>query len=56
MAHACTMNEAAFVIDLKNKRFHAAIYDENAIPRFFNEDKAATPQVLLDWIAERSAT
>jgi len=52
MPHLCINNAAAFVIDLKNKRVHAAIYEENAAPRYFNEDKAATPQVLLDWVAE----
>lgn len=56
MAHSCTINEAAFVIDLKNKRIHAVIYEEDAAPRFFNEDKAATPQVLLDWINEFGGT
>jgi hypothetical protein len=56
MAHSCTTNEAAFVIDLKNKRIHAVIYERDADTRFFNEDKAATPQVLLDWIKEFGAT
>ncbi len=56
MAHACTINEAAFVIDLKNKRIHAVIYEQDAAPRFFNEDKAATPQLLLDWVKEFGAT
>ncbi len=52
MAHLCASNGAAFVIDMKNKRIHAAIFDEDAAPRYFNEDKAATPQALLDWVAE----
>lgn len=55
MAHACTINEAAFVIDLKNKRIHAVIYEKDAAPRFFNEDKTATPQILLDWVKELDA-
>ena len=39
-------------IDLKNKRIHAVIYEQNLAPKFYNEDKAQTPQVLLDWIKE----
>lgn len=56
MAHACTINEAAFVIDLKNKRIHAVIYERDAPAKFFNEDKAATPQILLDWVKELDVT
>jgi hypothetical protein len=52
LAHACTINEAAFVIDLKNKRIHAVIYDVDKPAQYFNEDKAPTPQILLDWIKE----
>lgn len=52
MPHLCTVNEAAFVIDLKNKRIHAVIFEKNAAPRYFNEDKAPTPQILLDWVAQ----
>jgi hypothetical protein len=52
LAHACTINEAAFVIDLKNKRIHAVIYEKDSPAQFFNEDKAPTPQILLDWIKE----
>jgi hypothetical protein len=50
MPHACTINEAAFVIDLKNRRIHAALYEKDAPAKYFNEDKAATPQVLIDWV------
>jgi hypothetical protein len=52
MPHVCTINEAAFVIDLKNKRIHAAIYEKDTPTKFFNEAKAPTPQVLLDWVEE----
>lgn len=52
MPHACTISEAAFVIDMKNKRIHAVIYETNKTPKYFNEDKAETPQVLLDWLKE----
>ena len=52
MPHACTVNEAAFVIDVKNKRVHAVIYEKNKPPLYFNEDKAPTPQPLLDFVAE----
>lgn len=52
LPHSCTISEAAFAIDLKNKRIHAVIYEQNIAPKFFNEDKAKTPQVLLDWIQE----
>ena len=52
MPHVCTINEAAFVIDLKNKRIHAAIYEKDTRTKFFNEDKAPTPQILLDWVEE----
>lgn len=54
MAHACTINEAAFAIDLKNKRIHAVIYEKDAAAKFFNEDKAATPQILLEWVKSLS--
>ena len=52
MPHVCTINEAAFAIDLKNKRIHAAIYEKDEPTRYFNEDKAPTPKVLLDWVEE----
>ena len=52
MPHVCTINEAAFVIDLKNKRIQAAIYEKDRPTKFFNEDKAPTPQILLDWVEE----
>lgn len=52
MAHACTINEAAFVIDLKNNRIHAVIYEQGSVPRFFNEDRTATPKILLEWVRE----
>ena len=52
MPHVCTINEAAFVVDLKNKRIHAAIYEKDKTTKFFNEDKASTPQPLLDWVEE----
>lgn len=52
LPHACTISEAAFAIDLKNKRIHAAIFDKDSPAKFFNEDKAPTPQVLLDWVRE----
>jgi hypothetical protein len=55
MAHACTINEAAFAIDLKHKRIHAVIFEKDAAPRFFNEDRAPTPQILLDWVKELDA-
>ena len=52
MAHMCASNGAAFVIDLENKRIHAAIYEEGETPQFFNEDTVPTPQILLNWMAE----
>ncbi|HRH44753.1 MAG TPA: hypothetical protein PKY82_24155 [Pyrinomonadaceae bacterium] len=55
LPHSCTINEAAFAIDLKNKRIHAVIYEQNITPKFFNEDKTETPKVLLDWIKELKA-
>ena len=54
--HACTITEAAFAIDLKNRRIHAVLYEKDEAPRYFNEDKAPTPQVLLDWVAELKAS
>lgn len=54
--HLCASIQAAFVIDLKNKRIHAVIYDEDEAPRYFNEDKAATPKVLLEWVAGLKGT
>ncbi len=53
MPHSCMDNRAAFVIDQENNRIHAAIFDVDADPQFFNEDKVPTPQILLDWMAER---
>jgi hypothetical protein len=55
MAHACTVNEAAFVIDLKNKRIHAVLYEKDKPPMYFNEDKAPTPQILIDHVADLKA-
>lgn len=52
MPHVCTINEAAFAIDLKIKRIHAAIYEKDRPTKYFNEDKAPTPQILLDWVEE----
>ena len=52
MPHACTIMEAAFVIDVKNKRIHAVLYEKDKPPLYFNEDKAPTPQVLIDHVAE----
>ena len=52
LPHSCTISEAAFAIDLKNKRIHAVIYEKGLAPKFYNEDKSATPQVLLDWVNE----
>lgn len=54
MPHACTINEAAFVIDLKNKRIHAVLYEKDTPPKYFNEDKVPTPQILVDWVRELS--
>jgi len=51
MAHACTLTEAAFVVDVKNKRIHAVLYDKDKPAAYFNEDKVAAPQVLIDWVA-----
>lgn len=55
LPHSCTISEAAFVINMKNKRFHAVIYEVNKTPKYFNEDKTETPQVLLDWVKEFEA-
>lgn len=52
LPHSCSISEAAFVIDMKNKRIHAVIYETNKTPKYFNEDKTETPQVLLDWVKE----
>jgi hypothetical protein len=52
MAHACTIMEAAFAIDMKNKRIHAVLYEKDKPPLYFNEDRAPTPQVLIDHVAE----
>ncbi|PYS86132.1 MAG: hypothetical protein DMF62_16895 [Acidobacteria bacterium] len=51
MPHVCTINEAAFAIDLVNKRLHAVIYEKENPPLYFNEDKKPTPQVLKDWVS-----
>lgn len=53
MPHACTITEAAFAIDLVNKRIHAVIYDKDNPALYFNEDKKPTPQALKDWVSER---
>jgi hypothetical protein len=53
MPHACTITEAAFAIDLVNKRIHAVIYDKDKPTTYFNEDKKPTPQILKDWISDR---
>jgi Protein of unknown function (DUF3828) len=53
MQHMCGSNGAAFVVDLENNRIHAAIFDSEAAPQFFNEDKVPTPQILLDWMADQ---
>ena len=50
MPHACTINEAAFAIDLKNRRLHAVIYEKDSPAKFFNEDKVSTPEVLVNWV------
>jgi hypothetical protein len=54
LPHSCTINEAAFAIDMVNKRVHAAIFDKDKPTAYFNEDKKPTPQVLLDWSKERA--
>jgi hypothetical protein len=54
LPHSCTISESAFAIDLKNKRIHAVIYDKDEKPKFYNEDKAETPDVLLNWVKERT--
>jgi hypothetical protein len=56
MAHACTIMEAAFAIDVKNKRIHAVLYEKDKPPLYFNEDKSPTPQVLIDHVAELKAS
>lgn len=55
LPHACTISQSAFAIDLKNKRIHAVIYEKDKLPKYYNEDKAATPQVLIDWVNELKA-
>lgn len=52
LPHSCTISEAAFAIDVKNKRIHAVIYEQNITPKYFNEDNAATPQALIDWVED----
>lgn len=47
-----TGNEAARVSDLKNRRMNAAVFDKDSPAKFFNKDKAPTPQVLLDWVRD----
>ncbi len=47
MPHVCTINEAAFAIDLKIKRIHAAIYEKDSPTKYFNEDKAPTLKFCL---------
>lgn len=54
LPHSCTINEAAFAVDMVNKRVHAAIFDKDKATLYFNEDKKPTPQVLLDWSKERA--
>lgn len=54
LPHSCTINEAAFAIDMVNKRLYAAIFDKDKSTAYFNEDKKPTPQVLLDWSKERA--
>lgn len=50
LPHSCTISESAFAIDVKNKRIHVVIYEQNITPKYYNEDNAATPQVLIDWV------
>jgi hypothetical protein len=52
LPHSCTISEAAFAIDVKNKRVHAVIYSQNVKPKYFNEDNSETPQVILDWVKD----
>lgn len=52
LPHSCTISEAAFVIDTKNKRIHAVIYDKGKQPKYYNEDNASTPQALIDWVED----
>jgi hypothetical protein len=54
LPHSCTINEAAFAVDIVNKRVHAAIFVKDKSTAYFNEDKKPTPQVLLDWSKERA--
>ena len=52
LPHSCTISEAAFAIDVKNKRIHAVIYNQNIAPKYYNEDNASTPQALIDWVED----
>lgn len=52
LPHSCTISEAAFAIDVRNKRIHAVIYEKDKAPKYFNEDNAATPQALIDWVED----
>jgi hypothetical protein len=52
LPHSCTISEAAFAVDLKNKRIHAVIYEQNMPAKYYNEDKAQTPEVLINWVNE----
>lgn len=55
LIHACTKLESAIAIDLKNKTVHAAIYNQTARTKYFNENGSKTPKVIKDW-ADRLAT
>jgi hypothetical protein len=50
LIHACTHLESAVAIDLKNNTVHAALYNDEVKPKFFNERNSATPQEITQWI------
>ncbi len=49
MIHACTHLESAVAVDLESKTIHAAIYNEVAETKYFNEKDSKTPEPIIKW-------
>lgn len=49
MIRACTRLESAIAIDLTNRTFHAAIYNELEDTKYFNENGSKTPEPIIKW-------
>lgn len=48
MAHACSINEAAVCVDLKQGSVHACILNDGTVT-CFSESGTTKPQALIDW-------